>query len=178
MQGFFISSAGLPFYLVSVLNRRTFLSNYNPTAMEYFTELGYTGLFIAAFLSATILPLGSVVVLAPLLLSGLSPSMLVVVATIGNVLGSMTNYALGYWASLSLIKKWLRMSEEEFVRAEQHFKKYGIIALLFTWLPFIGDPLTVLAGILRIRLHWFVVLVTVGKAVRYIIASYLILKVG
>ncbi|TLS80964.1 DedA family protein, partial [Photobacterium damselae subsp. damselae] len=79
--------------------------------MEYFTELGYTGLFIAAFLSATILPLGSVVVLAPLLLSGLSPSMLVVVATIGNVLGSMTNYALGYWASLSLIKKWLRMSE-------------------------------------------------------------------
>jgi membrane protein YqaA with SNARE-associated domain len=146
--------------------------------MEYFTELGYTGLFIAAFLSATILPLGSVVVLAPLLLSGLSPITLVIVATIGNVLGSMTNYALGYWASLGIIKKWLRMSEEEFVRAEQHFQKYGLFSLLFTWLPIIGDPLTVLAGILRIHLLWFIVLVTIGKAGRYIIASYLILKVS
>ena len=146
--------------------------------MEYFTELGYTGLFIAAFLSATILPLGSVVVLAPLLLSGLSPITLVIVATIGNVLGSMTNYALGYWASLGIIKKWLRMSEEEFVRAEQHFQKYGLFSLLFTWLPIIGDPLTVLAGVLRIHLLWFIVLVTIGKAGRYIIASYLILKVS
>ena len=77
--------------------------------MEYFSELGYFGLFVAAFLASTILPLSSEVVLSALLLSGLSPVALVSIATTGNVLGSLTNYALGYWASLEVIKKWLKI---------------------------------------------------------------------
>ena len=89
--------------------------------MEHFSELGHIGLFIAAFLAATILPLSSEIVLSSLLLSGLSPTTLVIIATIGNVLGSLTNYALGYWASLVVVKKWLRMSEDDFQRAEQRF---------------------------------------------------------
>ena len=144
--------------------------------MEYFTELGYLGLFIAAFLAATILPLSSEVVLSILLLNGLSPAALVCIATTGNVLGALTNYALGYWASLAVIKKWLKMSEQEFVQAEQRFKKYGLFSLCFAWLPVIGDPITVIAGILRIRLWWFVVLVTTGKLIRYLVISYLTLK--
>ena len=92
--------------------------------MEYFLELGHIGLFIAAFLAATILPLSSEIVLSALLLNGLSPTTLVITATTGNVLGSLTNYALGYWASLVVVKKWLRMSEADFVRAEQKFVKY------------------------------------------------------
>lgn len=143
--------------------------------MEYFAELGYIGLFIAAFLAATILPLSSELVLTALLLNGLSPEFLVIVATVGNVLGSLTNYGLGYWASKTVIQKWLRMSESEFVRAEERFKKYGIIALLFAWVPIIGDPLTVMAGILRIRLLWFLILVTIGKFLRYYILAALIL---
>ena len=145
--------------------------------MEYFSELGPIGLFIASFLAATILPLSSEIVLSALLLSGLSPTTLVVVATIGNVLGSLTNYALGYWASLVVIKKWLRMSEADFVRAEQRFVKYGMFALCFAWVPIIGDPLTVMAGVLRVRLRWFLVLVTLGKCLRYIVISYMVLKV-
>ena len=143
--------------------------------MEYFAELGYIGLFIAAFLAATILPLSSELVLTALLLNGLSPEFLVIVATVGNVLGSLTNYGLGYWASKTVIQKWLRMSESEFVRAEERFKKYGIVALLFAWVPIIGDPLTVMAGILRIRLLWFLILVTLGKFTRYAVISYWIL---
>lgn len=145
--------------------------------MDYFTELGYFGLFIAAFLAATILPLSSEVVLGALLLNGLSPIALVAIATAGNVLGSLVNYALGYWASLELIKKWLKISEEEFVRAEQRFVRYGLISLCFAWVPIIGDPLTVIAGILRIRLFWFVILVTTGKLIRYIVVSYLTMQV-
>lgn len=145
--------------------------------MEYFSELGYFGLFVAAFLAATILPLSSEVVLSALLLNGLSPVALVVIATAGNVLGSLTNYALGYWASLEAIKKWLKISEEEFVRAEQRFMKYGLISLCFAWVPIVGDPLTVIAGILRIRLLWFVILVTLGKLARYIVISYLTMQV-
>ncbi|ACV26655.1 YqaA family protein [Kangiella koreensis] len=144
--------------------------------MEYFAELGYVGLFIAAFLAATILPLSSELVLTALLFKGLSPELLVLVATIGNVLGSLTNYGLGYWASKTVIQKWLRMSESEFVRAEERFKKYGIVALLFAWVPVIGDPLTVMAGILRIRLLWFLILVTLGKFLRYYFLATLILS--
>ncbi|MCB1869267.1 MAG: DedA family protein [Gammaproteobacteria bacterium] len=145
--------------------------------MEYFAELGYFGLFVAAFLAATILPLSSEIVLGALLLNGLSPIALIIVATTGNVLGSLTNYGLGYWVSLGLIKKWLKISEEEFVRAEQRFERYGLISLCFAWVPVIGDPLTVVAGVLRIRLFWFVVLVTGGKLMRYIAVSYFAMQV-
>ena len=144
--------------------------------MDIFAELGYIGLFIAAFLAATILPLSSEVVLSTLLLNGLSPVALVAIATTGNVLGSLANYALGYWASLKVIKKWLKISEEEFVRADQHFVKYGLFSLCFAWVPVIGDPITIIAGILRIRLLWFVLLVTAGKLIRYIVVSYLVLQ--
>ncbi|MDX5150845.1 MAG: YqaA family protein [Acidiferrobacterales bacterium] len=144
--------------------------------MEIFSGLGFFGLFIASFLAATILPLSSEVVLTALILNGLSPTALVAVATIGNVLGSLTNYALGYWASLEVIKRWLKMSEQDFVRAEQRFTKYGLISLCFAWLPFIGDPITVVAGILRIRLAWFIALVSLGKFARYVVISYLALQ--
>ena len=144
--------------------------------MEYFSELGYFGLFVAAFLAATILPLSSEIVLSALLLSGLSPIVLVTIAITGNVFGSLTNYALGYWASLGVIKKWLKISEEEFVRAEQRFVKYGLFSLCFAWVPIIGDPLTVLAGVLRIQLLWFVILVSVGKLMRYIVISYFVMQ--
>ena len=144
--------------------------------MEFLIEYGYLGLFISAFLAATILPLSSELVLSALLLNGLSPDVLITVATLGNVLGSLTNYGLGYWASKTVIQKWLRMSESEFVRAEERFNKYGIAALLFAWVPIIGDPLTVMAGILRIRMLWFLALVTTGKFLRYYILATLILQ--
>ncbi len=144
--------------------------------MTFLSELSYAGLFIAAFLAATILPLSSELVLSALLVSGLSPTTLVLVATLGNVLGSLLNYMLGYWASLGIVKKWLKYSESEFLRAEQRFKKYGIFSLLFAWLPIIGDPITVVAGVLRIHLAWFLILVTVGKLTRYAVISYSILQ--
>ncbi len=93
-------------------------------------------------------------------------------------MGSLTNYALGYWASLVVVKKWLRMSEDDFLRAEQRFIKYGTFALLFAWVPVIGDPLTVIAGVLRVRLLWFLILVTAGKLLRYVVISYMVLQVN
>ena len=146
--------------------------------MEYFSELGYFGLFVASFLAATILPLSSEVVLTALLLNGLSPAVLVTIATTGNVLGSFVNYALGYWGSKEIVKRWLRMSDAEFVKAEQRFVKLGVFSLLFAWVPIVGDPITVVAGILRIRFAWFVVLVTAGKFARYVVVSYLALQVS
>ncbi|MYM64532.1 YqaA family protein [Pseudomaricurvus sp. HS19] len=144
--------------------------------MEYLTELGYSGLFLAAFLAATILPLSSEIVLASLLVGGAPASTVVAVATCGNVLGSLTNYILGYWASKALLQKWLRMSDREFEQAEQRFRRFGTASLLFAWVPVIGDPLTVVAGVLRIRLLWFLLLVTAGKLLRYAVIAHLTLQ--
>lgn len=146
--------------------------------MDYFVSLGYPGLFISAFLSATLLPLSSEFVLSTLLVKGLSPTLLITTATAANVLGSMLNYALGYWASSAVINKWLRISESDIRKAENRFKKYGLISLCFAWLPIIGDPLTVMAGLIKIHLGWFIVLVTAGKLIRYIVISQVALSLN
>ena len=143
--------------------------------MEYFTEFGYAGLFLASFLAATILPLSSEVVLSFLLLNDLNPIILVSVATFGNVLGAFVNYAIGFWGSTILVRKILKISEDEFIKAKQRFKKYGVFSLFFAWVPVIGDPLTVVAGVLKINILIFFILVTSGKLIRYVIISYAIL---
>lgn len=144
--------------------------------MGDFAELGYPGLLLASFLAATLLPLSSEVVLSALLLGGWNPAALVTVATAGNVLGAFANYALGYWGSKALARKVLKVSETEFEKAEARFRKYGLLSLLFAWVPVIGDPLTLVAGVLRVNLLWFLVLVTAGKLLRYLVVSYMVLQ--
>ena len=143
--------------------------------MEYFAEFGYVGLFFASFLAATILPLSSEVILSFLLLNNLNPIILVSVATFGNVLGSFVNYAIGVWGSIFFIRKVLKISEDEFVKAKQRFQKYGVFSLFFAWVPVIGDPLTVVAGVLKINILIFFIMITSGKLIRYVIISYAIL---
>lgn len=138
-----------------------------------FEQLGLLGLFIVALLAATILPLGSELVLVAILLAGTNPVIAVAVASVGNVLGSCVNYGLGYWLSQGRIQKWLRISDEDFLKAEGIFNKYGLVSLCFAWVPIIGDPITFVAGVLRASLTWFVVLVTFGKTMRYIFIAYI-----
>jgi len=91
--------------------------------MAFLAEFGYLGLLIAALLAATVLPLSSEVVLSVLLLNGLSPSYLVLVATLGNVLGALINYALGYWAGDGKIQQWFKVSDVALLHAQQRFEK-------------------------------------------------------
>ena len=146
--------------------------------MELLASLGYIGLFASAFLAATILPLSSELVLASLLYNGFSVPLLIVIATLGNVLGSLTNYALGYWLSKGVVRSWFNVSPEDYIVARERFKKYGLLSLCFAWVPVIGDPLTVVAGLLRIRLLWFLLLVTTGKFVRYLVVLELAQQIG
>ena len=143
--------------------------------MEYLVEQGYIGLFVASFLAATILSFSSEIVLGLLLITNdYNTALLVGIATTGNVLGSIVNYIIGFYGSKFLIRKVIRVSEDEFDKAKHRFKKYGIFSLLLAWVPIIGDPLTVVAGALRINLLLFLILVTAGKLIRYIIISYAI----
>ena len=139
-------------------------------------ETSLVGMFFAAFLAATLIPFSSEVMLSALLLSGQSPAAIILVATAGNVLGSLTNYAIGYWAGAPLAKRWLRMSEADLQKAQQRFEKYGWVALCFAWVPIIGDPITVVAGLLRVNLLGFLFLVTLGKGGRYLIVGYTVMS--
>ncbi|MCF8722304.1 membrane protein YqaA with SNARE-associated domain [Nitrospina gracilis] len=133
-------------------------------------------MFSAAFLAATILPLSSEVVLSALLLNGLTPSVLVAVATLGNVLGSVVNFGLGYWGTELYKRKFFRVSDNEIDAALARYQKYGTASLVFAWVPVIGDPLTLAAGILRVNFMAFLVLVTAGKLGRYLVLTYIILQ--
>jgi len=139
-------------------------------------EHTYVALFIVSFLAATLLPLGSEWLLVALLLGGKSPFLVVVIATIGNTLGGATNYLLGRWGSTWLIRKVLRITSEQQQRAESWFARYGSLSLLLSWLPVIGDPLCLVAGTLHTSLCRFFILVTTGKALRYISLTWLTLR--
>ena len=145
--------------------------------MEILAEYGHLGLFFASFLAATILPFSSEVVLGVLLSHDFNPYVTVFVATTGNVLGSVVNYGLGVLGSQILLNKLLGISTRQIGKAENRFKKYGAFSLLFAWVPVIGDPLTVAAGILKINFVLFLFLVTMGKFLRYVFVSWAVLTI-
>ena len=143
--------------------------------MEVLAEYSYAGLFFASFLAATILPFSSEVVLGVLINQGLSPSAMVLVATFGNVLGSIVNYGLGILGARLVLHQFFRLSDTERIRAENRFKKYGVFSLLFAWVPVIGDPLTVVAGVLKVNFMTFLLLVSTGKFLRYVVVCWVVL---
>jgi len=130
-------------------------------------------LFVSAFLAATILPFSSEVVLFALLRDGGDPALLVGVATLGNSLGAVVNWGLGRYLLRFRTRRWFYFSDKQIERAQGWFQRYGYWTLLLAWMPVIGDPLTLIAGILRVRLSLFVVLVTIGKSLRYLSIVYL-----
>ena len=141
------------------------------SAIRIFIEYGYGTLFIASFLAATILPFSSEFLLSLLLLNNYNAVNVVAIGTAGNVLGAVVNYGLGHQGNKLVLQRWLRLSSEEIHHAEKRFKKYGLFSLCFAWVPIIGDPLTVAAGLLKINFSAFLALVTAGKFLRYVIIA-------
>ncbi len=136
--------------------------------MEFLTQYGLAGLFTASFLAATILPMGSEVVLGLLIAGGQDPGLCLAAATSGNVLGAVVNYLMGFWGGRFAMEKIFSTPAPVLDRAIRRFKRYGTAALLFAWVPVVGDPLTVAAGVLKVNFTLFLVLVTTGKALRYL----------
>ncbi len=124
-------------------------------------------LAFSAFISATLLPFGSELVLAGLLTQGYPASLLWGIATVFNTLGSVLNWYLGRQLLLFQHKSWFMFKPTQIEQASTQFQRWGLPSLLLAWLPVIGDPLTLVAGVLRVRLLWFVLLVGFGKGVRY-----------
>ncbi|MBP2316693.1 YqaA family protein [Azospirillum soli] len=128
----------------------------------------YSGLFLTAFLAATIFPAQSELLLAGMHASGAyNHWALLVVATVGNVLGSTANWALGRYLMHFQDRRWFPIKPAMVDRATGWYQRFGVWSLLLAWMPVIGDPLTLVAGILRVDLRLFLLLVTLGKAARY-----------
>ena len=135
----------------------------------------YLSLFGISFLAATILPFSSELTLAGLIsTSNYDNLLLLVFASFGNVLGSVFNWGLGFYARNLTIKKWFPFKETQIERSSKWFSKFGKWSLLFAWVPIVGDPLTFVAGLLRVRFFDFIILVAIGKVSRYLIVFYLI----
>ncbi len=135
--------------------------------MVYFT------LFSISLLAATLLPGGSEALLLYNLSLGYDPILLILFATIGNTLGSIINYFLGYKGINFLIDKGYAKSKQ-LQKATQTFQKYGAFSLLLSWMPIIGDPITFVAGILKYDIKKFIAVVFIAKGVRYSVVSLLI----
>lgn len=136
------------------------------------------GLFLAAFVAATLVPFQSEILFAGMIVAKPEQfAIILVVASVGNVLGSCLNYALGRgMVQLGLMQRF-RIPEEALRRAEAWFRRWGVWSLLLSWLP-LGDVLTVVAGTLRTPLWLFVTLVTVAKTGRYAVLGVLTLQLA
>lgn len=133
----------------------------------------YLLLFGSAFLAATILPFYSEVVLFALLREGGEPVLLVLVATLGNTLGAVVNWLLGRYLLHFQDRRWFYFRPTQVNKAQRWFQRYGFWSLLMAWAPVGGDALTLIAGIMKVRLWLFLLLVGSGKALRYISVVYL-----
>lgn len=143
---------------------------------DWLNQPAYISLFMISFLASTLLPLGSEWLLITMLVAGYNPLAVLATATIGNYLGGVTTYLIGIYGGVLLTQKILRISVTQQTRAKKYYQKFGVYSLLFSWLPIIGDPLCLTAGILRIDFWLFSLLVLVGKFTRYAITTIITLN--
>lgn len=125
------------------------------------------GLFWTAFAAATILPFYSELLLVGLIKAGHEPWTLWAVASAGNTLGAVLNWFLGAFLMRFSDRRWFPARQKEVERAQRWFQRWGVWSLLLAWLPIGGDALTVIGGMMRVKLPLFILLVGIGKASRY-----------
>jgi membrane protein YqaA with SNARE-associated domain len=137
----------------------------------------YGGLFMAALLAATIVPMQSEALLVGLLLSGNYPGKgLLLAASLGNILGAVLNWVLGRFLEQFRHRPWFPVSELRLTQAQAWYQRYGKWSLLLSWMPVIGDPLTVVAGVMREPLHLFLLIAGTAKVLRYLVLMAATLK--
>ena len=137
--------------------------------------IGYLSLFTISFLAATILPFSSELMLASMLsMENNNRILLIIISSLGNILGSVFNWVLGFYFMKLQNKKWFPFNKKQISKSSLWFEKYGKWSLLFAWVPIIGDPLTFVAGTMKTNFFIFLILVGIGKISRYFIISLLV----
>jgi membrane protein YqaA with SNARE-associated domain len=141
--------------------------------------LELAGLFAAALIAATLIPAQSEVVLVALILEETHPLwLLLTVATVGNVLGSSVNWTMGRFLAHYAGRRWFPTSPHQLDQAAAWYARWGHWSLLGAWLPVVGDPLTLAAGVLREPFWRFVLIVTLAKGGRYLVLAWVTLRLA
>ena len=137
--------------------------------MEGLLDFGYIGLFIGSFVAATLVPFSSDILLVGMLLAGGNVYVTVLVATLGNWLGGLTSYGLGWLGKWEWIEKYCGIKREKLEQHKARVDRYGAWLALLTWLPFVGDVFAVALGFYRIRFRYVAVLMLIGKCARFVL---------
>lgn len=137
-------------------------------------SLGLLGLFIGTFLAATILPFSSDALYVAVLAATGNPVGCLVVGTLGNWLGSVLTYWIGWIGKWEWIEKWFKVKPETMEKQKARIDKYGVWLALLAWIPIIGDVLAITLGFFKVKPFWTMVLLLIGKGLRFWIWTVLI----
>lgn len=142
--------------------------------MEYLVDLGLLGLFILSFLAATVLPIGSETVLSGVLLTGeFNFFWVIAIASLGNWLGAMAGYYLGYIGKWEWLEKYFKIKQEKVIRFKDRVVKHGSLLALICWLPAIGDFIAIALGLFKVSWKQVAIYMFIGKAMRFLVWGYL-----
>lgn len=141
--------------------------------MEFLYDYGLWGLLVASFLAATLIPFSSDALLLLMVANGFAPIDCIVVATLGNWLGGMSSYFLGYLGKWSWIEKYLRIERQKIERWHYKLEKRGAVFAFLSWLPIVGDIFSVGLGILRTNYIVVAIAMLIGKFLRYVVWAWL-----
>ena len=141
--------------------------------LDFLLQYGYYGLFAVAFLAATVLPFSSEFAFGGCLAVGLDPLGCIVAATVGNFLGGMTSYYLGYLGKIEWIEKYFKVKRSKIERVRQWLDGKGAYMAFFSFVPFVGDLIPLALGFMRASLTKVAISMFVGKLVRFVVTAYL-----
>ena len=140
--------------------------------IQLLTEYGYLGMLAAAFLAGSFFPFSSELVMVGLMAAGLDPLLLVVYGTVGNVLGSVFNYAVGSMGRLDWTEKYLHVRKEKLERTRRFLAGRGAWMGILAFLPILGSVVTIVLGLMRANMTITFISITIGKFLRYLLLVY------
>jgi len=138
--------------------------------MDYLS-LGYLGIFLAAFIASTLLPAPSELIILIAFENGFNVFGVIAVATLGNTLGSITNYYIGYYSNSKRLISRFNLNQSKINKWTKKSQKYGFWLGLLAWLPIVGDPLMAIVGFLKVKIIPLILTITFGKLIRYIVVT-------
>lgn len=136
-------------------------------------SLGLWGLFLGAFLAATIVPFSSDALYLAVLIATKDPLGCFLYGTIGNWLGGITTYWIGWLGRWEWIERWFKVKHETLEKQKVKIDKYGVWMALLSWVPIIGDVIVIALGFYKTRPLWTIILLLVGKAARFVVWNYI-----
>ena len=137
--------------------------------VQFFIDWGYIGLFISALVAGSILPFSSEVVMTILVQMGADPTMCLISASVGNTIGGLLCYWLGYLGNMEWIERWLKIEKQKIDKVSGFVKRYGAVMGLFGVLPWVGEAIIVLLGLMRANVYVTTITMFIGKFIRYLL---------